>query len=375
MVRKLITPFNAKKITALLTVVLVLQSAGLIHLPYLPSIHRTFAETATLYATSHITGSANNPNNALGAADGQWAGIINDNTSWTSRWAMDDPAGALTGTQTISVLASKGSNSNDPSMSINLYENGSLVQSVASTTTITSTTGQVVSGTFNASAISNPANVEIEVLTTSNSGSPSKRNSVQIDDIQWTVNIVDPNITAGASGTQASSLYFTSSGNFIGGAFTFVRDRGSANITQITISETGTIDANANLSNLKLFYKAEATCSATIPVDATAFNSTGGSFSSSQSTVTGSMPVGTSRVCVYAKVDVGAAAAGDTIEIQITNPSSQVTASAGTVSPGTAVAIAGTTTLQQPPGPTMDQVMRGGNWFSGGTEQSLFWAR
>lgn len=190
-----------------------------------------------------------------------------------------------------------------------------------------------------------------------------------------------PTITVGTSGTQVSNMTIPSTGNFVGGAFTFTRDVASANVTSIKVTENGTVNAASNLANLTLYYKQEAVCETSFPSSGTTqFNSTGGSFTlvsgtTYTSTVTGTIATGTSQICVYAEVDVGSGASpGDTVEIQITNPSTDVVASAGAVSPATAAAIAGTTTLS-PPGPTTDQILRGGEWFSGGTKQSFFWAQ
>jgi len=152
-----------------------------------------------------------------------------------------------------------------------------------------------------------------------------------------------PIITVGTTGTQKADTHASSSGVYIGGAFTFVADQSSSNVTSITVSNTGTV-ADTDLSNLYLYYKQEATCSTTVPVDATQFNSTAGSFSSGSSTVTGTMTVGTSQVCVYARLDVGSGVSIDeTIEIEITDPSTEVSVSLGSVTPATAVAIGGTT--------------------------------
>lgn len=161
------------------------------------------------------------------------------------------------------------------------------------------------------------------------------------------VSVTTPVITASSTGTQTATTSIPSVDFYVGGAFNFVRSSGSANITSITITDTGTISANADLSDLRLFYKQEATCSTSIPGDATAFNSTGMTFNGSeQATATGTMAIGTSQVCVYVRVDVGSGASADeTIEIQITDPSTEVTASAGTVTPASAVTIPGTTTL------------------------------
>lgn len=190
-----------------------------------------------------------------------------------------------------------------------------------------------------------------------------------------------PNITVGTFGSQVSSMTIPSTGNFVGGAFTFLRDIGTANITSIKITEIGTVNATSNLTNLVLYYKQEASCESTFPSSGTTqFNSTTGSFilvsgTTYTSTVTGTMAVGTSQVCVYAKVDVGSGASpGDTVIMEIADPVSDTLVSAGSVNPSTAVTLGGTTTLE-PPGPTTDQVMRGGEWFSGGTKQPFFWAQ
>ena len=164
-----------------------------------------------------------------------------------------------------------------------------------------------------------------------------------------TVNV--PVITVGTTGTQKATTTIPKSSFYGGGAFTFTRSSASATVTQITITASGTINASANLSNLQLFYEQNSTCAtSTIPSGVTAFNAAAGSFNvSGQSTVTGSMSVGTAQVCVYAQVDIGSGAAGgNTLEMEIADPATQVIASVGTVSPASVTAIAGATTLQAP---------------------------
>jgi hypothetical protein len=155
----------------------------------------------------------------------------------------------------------------------------------------------------------------------------------------------EASITVASSGSQTSSVEADTSDFHVGGAFTFVRSADSTNVTSIKITNTGTI-SDSNLSGLILYYKQEATCSTGIPGDATQFNSTAGTFSSGSSTVTGTMSVGTSQICLYVEVDIGASATnGQTVLIEISNPSTDVTASAGNVTPATAVTITGTTTV------------------------------
>lgn len=153
-------------------------------------------------------------------------------------------------------------------------------------------------------------------------------------------------ITVGTTGAQTANINIPSSNQYVGGSFTFIRDSGSANITQIIISDTGTVNASTNLSNLDLYYETAGTC--TYDGTETLFG-TAASFSSEAATVTGTMAVGTSQVCVYAVVDVGSGASdGETLEVEITDPSTHITVSDGYVAPSVPVDISGTTTLTMP---------------------------
>lgn len=186
-----------------------------------------------------------------------------------------------------------------------------------------------------------------------------------------------PTITVGATGTQASTLTQGTSSAYIGGAFTFVRDVGTSDVTSIKIHNGGTLAANTYLSNVVLLYLQQTSCSTSVPAGTSAFNVTGGTFNASNdSTVTGSLTpgVGTSQVCVYVEFDVSSSApVGQTIDIQITNPATDTVASSGTTSPSSAVSIAGTTTITSS-APTTDQLLRGGEYFTGGSKQPYYWA-
>lgn len=175
--------------------------------------------------------------------------------------------------------------------------------------------------------------------------------TAQVDHMRITITYTLPTMTVGTTGTQTSTMNIPSTNNYVGGAFTFVTDINTATTTQIIITDgpTGTVNANLNLSNLKIRYETAGTC--TYDGNETYFNAAGVSFNSSEkATATGTMSVGTSQVCVYVVLDVGSgASAGQTIEIEISNPSTEVTISAGTVSPSSVVAIAGTTTIQSAP--------------------------
>ncbi|MBI2450802.1 MAG: hypothetical protein HYV52_00470 [Parcubacteria group bacterium] len=160
---------------------------------------------------------------------------------------------------------------------------------------------------------------------------------------------IAPVITVGAIGSQTSAMTIGATNNYVGGAFTLIRNIGSTTVTSITISETGTVNANTNLANVKLFFETAVTnCSAESFSGAeTQYGATSSFNSSAKASFTGSMTVATASVCVYVVLDVGSgASSGETIEIEITNPATEVIASAGSVTPATAVAISGTTTIQ-----------------------------
>ena len=152
-------------------------------------------------------------------------------------------------------------------------------------------------------------------------------------------------LTVSTAGTQVTNMTIDSTDNYVGGAFIFVSS-GSQTVTEIIVSDTGTVNANSNISNLKIRYETAGTC--TYDGNETYFNSTGVSFDGSeQATATGTMAISTSQICVYVVLDVGSGASPtETLLIQITDSSIEVTVDVGVVSPDTAVAISGTTTLQ-----------------------------
>lgn len=185
--------------------------------------------TETKYATSHLTGSVSTPANANGTTDGTFT-TDTGNTNWTSRWAMGDPSGSLTGTQTITITVRKDqSGGNDPSVtSIDLYENGSLVQNLSTGGSVTSATSQTFSGTFDGSAVSNANNVEISVATTGAGGPAASRRSVQLDSIKWDVSYSSVTTFVGTglastaafgSGTLTGDVTYVGTGVASGAAF------------------------------------------------------------------------------------------------------------------------------------------------------------
>jgi hypothetical protein len=140
--------------------------------------------TEILYADSHITGNVSSPNNALNAPDGTFT-TDSGNTSWTSRWSMGNPSAVVGGTQTITVTYRKdAAGGGTPTITVNLYENGSLIRNIIATTDVLSEVSSTLQGTFESTEISNEQNVEIEIVVSGNGGGPNGRGA-QVDAIRW----------------------------------------------------------------------------------------------------------------------------------------------------------------------------------------------
>ncbi len=164
-------------------------------------------------------------------------------------------------------------------------------------------------------------------------------------------------ITVSATGTQKSTLNVNSDDNYLGATFVFTENNGTSTVSSISINELGTVDAQNDLSNIRLYYDLDNTApynclSESYGSGDNQFGATSSSFDAVNGTSTFSDLVDvstTSSMCVYVVLDIGSGAEKDeTIEIEITNPSTSVVLSSGTVEPATSVALSGTTNLYSP---------------------------
>ena len=168
----------------------------------------------------------------------------------------------------------------------------------------------------------------------------------------WT--FTAPTITVGKSGIQVATTTFGTTAQDQGGAFTFIKPSGDANITSLTLKQNGTLSADTYLQNLKLYYQATTTCSATKPASGTTrFGSGTINFTNNYATTTGTLPIGATNTCLYVTYDLIStsttlALTGQTIDLQINNPSTDITASAGAISQTNPVNIAKTTVIYNP---------------------------
>lgn len=178
-----------------------------------------------------------------------------------------------------------------------------------------------------------------------------------------------PIVSVSKSGSQIVSTVTPVVGLNLGGAFT-MQSQGNATSTAFKIKQVGSL-ATSSITNLVVYYKAESTCSATRPADATLFGTTTLPFNASGvATTTGTLPLPDGvQYCLYLSYDLTGAFStstlGRTIDLEITNPSTDVTLVLGSVEttekvniPGRTIIIDQYTTPPEPdPNPAPDAVV------------------
>lgn len=172
-------------------------------------------------------------------------------------------------------------------------------------------------------------------------------------------NIFSPsNISVSSTGTQISTALLPSTQNYIGGKFTITSDSAtSENITDITIEEFGSINAELGIENIILYYDLDTT----FPYDCASENLSTSSdsvfgtvtdFDSLESaTFNDSVQLSqTQSICLYSTFDITSSANSyDTIDIGINSPSTDVVSDgSSTILPATTVTLASTTELLIP---------------------------
>lgn len=157
--------------------------------------------TQLRYLASSVSGTAANPDNALGNTATTFAGVTNANTSWSHVWAMALPTEPELApvSQTFTVNARKGSNTGNPTMTINVQRPLGTTLATISATITSSTNSQGVSLAWTPPAgtpSSDP--FYIEVVVTAAGGSPSARNSIEVSHAIWIAQTLMPAPKTGA---------------------------------------------------------------------------------------------------------------------------------------------------------------------------------
>ncbi len=166
---------------------------------------------------------------------------------------------------------------------------------------------------------------------------------------------ISADVNVSATGTAATSKDIPTSNVYFGGAYVIKENTSSRSVTSITLTENGTVDAQNDLSNIRIKYDLDTSnpydCgSESYSGSELQYGATSSSFSSANgtSTFTGSVSITTTQtLCLYVVADINETANnGDTVNIVVNNPSNDVVVSGGgSVSPSATQDITGSTTL------------------------------
>lgn len=149
---------------------------------------------SAIEALSNLTGSVGDVNNTISGSDGVFLQGVDDGTDTVVRAEFPTPTGNPTvgaDLQTFRIRCRRSTTSggNNPTLDVSLYENDSLVSSLQTGISITSTSGQIVEVSWNASLLGSAdgSQVEVHLVGNRSGGSPSSRRTVEFDEIEWLV--------------------------------------------------------------------------------------------------------------------------------------------------------------------------------------------
>jgi hypothetical protein len=140
----------------------------------------------------NLTGSLTDIDEDPDSPDGLWLEEVDDGEDTICRTSFGTPSGnpevgADLQDFRLWVRRSTTAGGNDPTLDVGLYENGVLVSWLQTGISITSTTGQLVSVTWNASLLGTPDGslVELRAIGQRSGGSPGSRRTVEFGAVEW----------------------------------------------------------------------------------------------------------------------------------------------------------------------------------------------
>lgn len=140
----------------------------------------------SILASTNLSGTVGDIDDDPDNPDTNWLTNSSETGAETSvRVSFPTPAEDLSGDQQFKAQVRKDGTSADPDCTIELWEAGTLVATL-STTTITSTSSQLITGGFSAADISDASDVECRLL--GNEGNAVGQ-SVEVGAVEWNVNV------------------------------------------------------------------------------------------------------------------------------------------------------------------------------------------
>lgn len=152
----------------------------------------------TLITQTNLSGSITDIDDDPDSPDGNWLlEIAAPSVDTICLVGFASPVGTLTtgtGLQEFKawVRRTVAIGANMPTVDLALYESGVLVRSISTGTTITSTTGVLVTAVWDSSELAGDgSNAEFEIIGQRNSGPPARRKTIEIGAVEWNATVDD----------------------------------------------------------------------------------------------------------------------------------------------------------------------------------------
>lgn len=150
-----------------------------------------------ILASVNLTGAVTAIDEDPDAPDASWLTRTSANLGTEVRVSFPTPTPDLTGLQEFRVRVRKTAESTAPTATVELWEAGALVSTLVAATSITSTAGVVLAGTFDAAG-RNPAAIECRVVGTVGGGKTTNRATVEVGAVEWNAQYVAPSVDRSA---------------------------------------------------------------------------------------------------------------------------------------------------------------------------------
>ena len=280
---------------------------------------------------------------------------VYDGTDWT---VMADVLTNVTGRGLIDVAIALDQNNSDIYVAYTIQDTGG-TSNTGNIYYKESTDGMTSWGSEIGPVNTTPGDIRKPALDPNNADRlyVSWWDSVNNDQFGETLANIGPDSTLTTTGTQRSIIRSGSSDIYLEADFV-INSLTANSVTSITLTQNGTVDGTTGLDNIKLFYDLDT--SAPYDCASESYNGTESQFGSTDtdgfsasgtSTFSGSViGVGPSQaLCLYTVLDVtDAVTDGATLEIEIADPPTDIIVSGSDMSPTTAVALPGTSSIVSP---------------------------
>lgn len=165
----------------------------------------------SLLVQTNLSGAVTDIQDDPDSPDSSWLTATDDTANTVTRTSFATPSGTPnTGAdlQEFRLWIRRTANSTrEPSVTIELYENGSLVTTITSNAAVVSSSGEIHSATWDATNLSNSdgSGVEVRVAGASTGGPANQRNTVEVGAIEWNADVAG-STTAQESVTDGADL-------------------------------------------------------------------------------------------------------------------------------------------------------------------------